>query len=46
VPQGRSVQAVSLLRAGQRLPSTPRNGWLDVTVPRVFIHEAVRVDLV
>jgi hypothetical protein len=45
VPQGRSVQAVSLLRAGTRLPANPRNGWLDVTVPRVLVHEAVKVDL-
>jgi len=46
VPGGRSVRAVSLLRSGERLPKTVRDGWLDVTVPRVFIHEAVRVDLV
>ncbi len=45
VPRGRSVSAVSLLRSGERLPKTVREGWLDVTVPRVFIHEAVRVDL-
>lgn len=45
VPQGRGVRAVSLLRAGERLSATPKNGWLDVTVPRVLIHEAVRVDL-
>jgi hypothetical protein len=45
VPEGRSVRGVSLLRAGQRLPANARNGWLDVTVPRVLIHEAVKVDL-
>lgn len=22
-----------------------RDGWLDVTVPRVFVHEAVKVEL-
>lgn len=46
VPRGRTVRAASLLRSGQKLPAAPRDGWLDVTVPRVFIHEAVRVDLV
>ena len=45
VPQGRSVKSASLLRAGGKLPTALREGWLDVTVPRVFIHEAVRVDL-
>ncbi|MGA2268573.1 MAG: beta-galactosidase trimerization domain-containing protein [Bryobacteraceae bacterium] len=45
VPQGRSVSSASLLRSGQALPSKPREGWLDVTVPRVWIHEAVKVDL-
>jgi len=24
---------------------TVRDGWLDVAVPRVWIHEAVKVDL-
>jgi hypothetical protein len=45
IPQGRSVRAVSLLRSGEKLSAAPKDGWLDVTVPRVFIHEAVRVDL-
>jgi hypothetical protein len=45
VPQGRSVRSASLLRSGQGLPTTVRDGWLDVTVPRVLIHEAVKVDL-
>jgi hypothetical protein len=45
VPEGRSVRAVSLLRSGQALPAAPRAGWLEVTVPRLRIHEAVRVDL-
>jgi hypothetical protein len=45
VPHGRTVSAVSLLRSGDRLPKTVREGWLDVTVPPVFIHEAVRADL-
>jgi hypothetical protein len=45
VPQGRSVSSASLLRSGQALPTTLREGWLEVTVPRVWIHEAVKVDL-
>jgi len=45
VPQGRSIRSASLLRSGQNMATTVRDGWLDVTVPRVFIHEAVRVDL-
>jgi hypothetical protein len=45
VPQGRSVRSASLLRSGQQLPATVSDGWIDVTVPQVFIHEAVRVDL-
>jgi len=45
VPQGRAVKSASLLRSGQSLTQAPRDGWLDVTVPRVWIHEAVRVDL-
>jgi hypothetical protein len=45
VPTGRTVRAVSLMRAGQPLPPNVRAGWVEVTVPRVLVHEAVRVDL-
>ncbi len=45
VPQGRAVRTVSLLRAGERLAAAPRGGWIEVTVPRVFVHEAVKVEL-
>ena len=45
VPQARSVKSASLLRSEQDLPLALRDGWLDVTVPRVWIHEAVKVDL-
>jgi hypothetical protein len=45
VPEGRTVRAVSLMRAGTRFAATARAGWVEVTVPRVLIHEAVRVDL-
>jgi hypothetical protein len=45
IPQGKRIRAASLLRAGTNLSSRVTNGWLDVTVPRVMIHEAVKVDL-
>jgi hypothetical protein len=46
IPQGRSVKSVSLLRDGGSVGTragTP--GWIEVTVPKVLIHDAVRVDL-
>jgi len=46
VPAGRKVRSVSLLRAGQAgAPTAANNGFLELTVPRVLVHEAVRVDL-
>ena len=33
------------MRAGTNLAPATRAGWVEVTVPRVLIHEAVRVDL-
>jgi Beta-galactosidase trimerisation domain/Hypothetical glycosyl hydrolase 6 len=45
IPQQRSVRSASLLYSGQTLPSTIRDGWLEVAVPQVWIHEAVKVDL-
>jgi len=45
IPQQRSVRSAILLQSGQTLPSTVRDGWLDVAVPRVWIHEVVKVDL-
>jgi len=45
IPQGRAVRDVSLLRSGQVLTAESHDGWLDVTVPRVLIHEAVKVEL-
>ena len=45
VPEGREVASVSLLRAGAGLQARAAGGWIEVTVPRVLIHEAVRVDL-
>jgi hypothetical protein len=46
IPRQRSVRSALLLQSGQTLPSTVRDGWLDVAVPRVWIHELVKVDLV
>ena len=45
VPKGKAVSGVSLLRSGYTLPVSPWDGWVDLIVPRVFIHEAVKVDL-
>ncbi len=45
VPDGRTVRGVSLMRAGTKIAAATRDGWIEVTVPRVLIHEAVRVDL-
>ena len=45
IPPQRSVRSVSLLRSRQTLPPTVRDAWLNVAVPRVWIHEAVKVDL-
>ena len=45
VPEGRSVKSVSLLRSGASLPARTAAGWIEVTVPKILIHEAVRVDL-
>ncbi len=45
VPEGRSVRAVSLLRSGATPPAASRGGWVEVTVPSLRIHEAIRVDL-
>ena len=45
IPQQRCVRSALLLLSGQTLPSTVRDGWLEAAVPRVWIHEAVKVDL-
>ncbi|HEY3836332.1 MAG TPA: hypothetical protein VGL72_07160, partial [Bryobacteraceae bacterium] len=41
----REVKGVSLLQSGEKIAARPRHGWIELTVPRVFVHEAVRVDL-
>jgi hypothetical protein len=45
IPEARNVKSVSLLRSGAGLPARPVSGWVTVTVPKVLIHDAVRVDL-
>jgi hypothetical protein len=45
IPAGRSVRSASLMRAKEKLPTALREGWLEVTVPRLLIHEVVKVDL-
>ncbi len=41
----RRVKSVTLLRAGRTQPYRVRDGWIELTIPRVLIHEAVRVEL-
>jgi len=38
-------KSVSLLRTGEKLSAPHNSGWIEITVPRVLIHEAVQVDL-
>ena len=38
-------KSVSLLRSGENISVTQNSGWIELTVPRVLVHEAVRVDL-
>lgn len=45
IPEGRAPKSVSLLRAGDTLEAGNARGWVETTVPRVLIHEAVRIDL-
>jgi hypothetical protein len=45
IPQGRRVQGVTLLRGNQIFKAEQKAGWVEVLVPRLFLHEAVRVNL-
>jgi hypothetical protein len=45
LPAGRRPRSVTLLRSGQRPAWHERAGWVEATVPRVFIHEAVLLEL-
>jgi hypothetical protein len=45
IPEGRSVKSVSLLRSAAGVPAHGVSSWIEVAVPKILIHEAVRVDL-
>jgi hypothetical protein len=45
LPEGRRARAVTLLRARQRPDWQARDGWVELTVPRVLVHEAVHLEL-
>jgi hypothetical protein len=45
VPQGRRVRSISLLRGKELFKAEQSAGWVNVLVPRLHIHEAVRVNL-
>jgi Hypothetical glycosyl hydrolase 6/Beta-galactosidase trimerisation domain len=45
LPTARNVKSVDLLHARRGLPFTVRNGWAEMSVPHVWIHEAVRLEL-
>jgi len=45
LPAGRPARAVKLLVAGTAPAFRQADGWLDLTVPAVAIHEVVAVDL-
>jgi hypothetical protein len=45
VPLGRRVQSVTLLRGKELFKVEQSASWIDVLVPRVHIHEVVRVTL-
>ncbi|MGH9585299.1 MAG: beta-galactosidase trimerization domain-containing protein, partial [Bryobacteraceae bacterium] len=45
IPHGRALKSAMLMRAGHSLEGAVRNGWFTAVVPRVWIHEAVRLDL-
>ena len=45
LPDGKSVKAVNLLRAGQPVKWSLSNGWAELVVPRIQICETVHVEL-
>jgi hypothetical protein len=45
IPEGRTLRSASLLRSAKQLDIATRDGWFGTVVPRVLIHEAVRLDL-
>lgn len=45
LPDGRMGKSVSLLRARTQRNPDLREGWVEVGVPGVLIHDAARVDV-
>lgn len=45
VPRNRRVKSAALMRSGNPADWHVQNGWVELTVPRVSIYEAVRMDL-
>ena len=45
IPEGRRARGVSLLRGGAALAGDLMHRDVELTVPRVLVHEAIRVDL-
>lgn len=45
IPAGRRVRSVLLMWSKAKAPWTVRDGWVEMTVPRIHIYEAVRVEL-
>jgi hypothetical protein len=45
LPEGRTAKGVQLLRAGESVPWDVHDGWAEVVVPRILIHEIVHIEL-
>lgn len=45
LPPGKTAKSVRLLWSASEIPFGVRDGWVDLTVPRVLIYEAICVDL-
>jgi hypothetical protein len=45
LPSGRAARSVTLMWSGETVPWKARNGWVELTVPRVRVYEVIRVDL-
>jgi hypothetical protein len=45
LPQGRTAKSVALMWSGVRPSWSVRDGWVELTVPQVYVYEVIRVDL-
>jgi hypothetical protein len=45
VPANRRVGSVALMWSNSAVEWTDKDGWVELTVPRIHIYEVVRVDL-